>query len=330
MRVHFFFTFIFLWLSHTATSQILVYGEEGARNFITQAVTPGLFDYTQRDSTFFRRRTDGQITALEWMQNGRCSSMRYSPDPTASPMELHLSTCDTVKSYTREIFYKNWGYLDSILTEEAYGNGWRRDMLHRFFYEQDELTMIQVEEYGLSQNMVMGRHFYRIFRDQAKPEKVDSIYSYPDQELTYKAYYYYDTNDRLDSVAIFYHRMFGPDQIIDIMLYNWHPTKDELVIDAYDVIRYYMQFRSSTFYSTRTGLGIDNPAAGQSLKLYPNPVKDILRVEGLKEAEGFEICTIGGRVLKSGFTAGSIHLSDLPPGIYLLKIRKSVMKLVVQ
>ena len=62
-----------------------------------------------------------------------------------------------------------------------------------------------------------------------------------------------------------------------------------------------------------------------SLKLYPNPVQEVLHVEGLagKEFE-FEVLSIDGKLLQKGKSQGEISVKELRKGNYVLRIGQQV------
>ncbi len=57
------------------------------------------------------------------------------------------------------------------------------------------------------------------------------------------------------------------------------------------------------------------------IKLFPNPVTDVLTIRNEKNIERFEIYSITGQLLKSGkLSDNRVVVSDLPKGIYVLRI----------
>ena len=60
-----------------------------------------------------------------------------------------------------------------------------------------------------------------------------------------------------------------------------------------------------------------------AITFFPNPVNDILEIQGLRGAEGVQILGLDGRVYQSIISnAGSmvVNIHSLPPGIYLLQV----------
>ncbi len=71
------------------------------------------------------------------------------------------------------------------------------------------------------------------------------------------------------------------------------------------------------------------PHTNTSLQLYPNPVKDVMTLVGLKgEAVSFAVYSVDGKLIKSGQTSGEIQLEDLIKGNYILKIENEALPFV--
>ncbi len=66
-----------------------------------------------------------------------------------------------------------------------------------------------------------------------------------------------------------------------------------------------------------------------SLQLYPNPVKDVMTLVGLKgKVVSFAVYSVDGKLIKSGQTSGEIQLEDLEKGNYILKIDNEALPFV--
>jgi len=65
----------------------------------------------------------------------------------------------------------------------------------------------------------------------------------------------------------------------------------------------------------------------QELTIYPNPVKDILRVTGA-QTEEYEVFDLMGRTVFQGFLNEGIDVSELPSGAYILRIRNESRRFV--
>jgi hypothetical protein len=66
-----------------------------------------------------------------------------------------------------------------------------------------------------------------------------------------------------------------------------------------------------------------------SLQLYPNPVKDVMTLVGLKgDAVSFAVYSVDGKLIKSGQTSGEIQLEDLKKGNYILIIDNEALPFV--
>lgn len=77
-------------------------------------------------------------------------------------------------------------------------------------------------------------------------------------------------------------------------------------------------------------VGIQNHTL-TSLKLYPNPVQDVLHIDGLagKEFE-FEVLSIDGKLLQKGKSQGEISVKELHKGDYVLRVGQQQVSFVKQ
>ena len=82
------------------------------------------------------------------------------------------------------------------------------------------------------------------------------------------------------------------------------------------IVRYDGDFISDGICST-LGLGIEEPV--NDFSIFPNPVADDLRVEGVDEDE-YEVYDLLGRLVLQGFLEDDIDVSKLPSGTYILRI----------
>ncbi len=66
----------------------------------------------------------------------------------------------------------------------------------------------------------------------------------------------------------------------------------------------------------------------ETFVLYPNPVKDVLKVKGISQISGFEIYSVTGQIIKKGkYTPGvSLDVSAFQPGSYIIKINGKSVK----
>jgi hypothetical protein len=55
------------------------------------------------------------------------------------------------------------------------------------------------------------------------------------------------------------------------------------------------------------------------LSVFPNPATDLLTIHGLNAAVNYQIIDITGSVILDGYTDGSIDVSNLPLGMYILR-----------
>ena len=57
------------------------------------------------------------------------------------------------------------------------------------------------------------------------------------------------------------------------------------------------------------------------IRIFPNPVKDVLTIESENTIEGFQLYTINGKLIASYSHISQIDFSSVPKGVYLLKIK---------
>lgn len=81
------------------------------------------------------------------------------------------------------------------------------------------------------------------------------------------------------------------------------------------------------FYKTyQSYLGVNDPKKIQ-VKIYPNPVKDVINISSEKPVKSIEIYDVLGRLIKTE-TANNINVSNLSKGNYLIKIKTGDQELV--
>lgn len=66
-------------------------------------------------------------------------------------------------------------------------------------------------------------------------------------------------------------------------------------------------------------LGIQEVSKGK-IQFFPNPVSDFIQVSGVNDGQTMQIYNIDGRLIKSEVFAPKIDVSQLTPGMYVLKI----------
>ena len=79
-----------------------------------------------------------------------------------------------------------------------------------------------------------------------------------------------------------------------------------------------------------TGILAVNDLSNNELRIYPNPVKDQLSLDGISKDEKYEIYSLDGKKVKSGTVATkkTINVNALPKGVYLLKIAEKNLKFI--
>lgn len=71
---------------------------------------------------------------------------------------------------------------------------------------------------------------------------------------------------------------------------------------------------------SKTDLAVSDVSKNE-IKVYPNPVKDLLKISSAEKIEKAEVYSMEGKLLKSVLNANIIDFSQNPKGVYLLKIQ---------
>jgi hypothetical protein len=64
--------------------------------------------------------------------------------------------------------------------------------------------------------------------------------------------------------------------------------------------------------------GINNTERNE-IKVYPNPVNDVLFIDGINTVTPFEVMDISGKVMLQQTTSSAVNVSSLAPGTYFIK-----------
>ena len=86
------------------------------------------------------------------------------------------------------------------------------------------------------------------------------------------------------------------------------------------------ELRKAYFTTFDNTNGIDN----QQLAIYPNPAKDVLRIENIANNQEVTIYSINGAALKRVVVSGDseINISELRPGMYILSAGNMFSKFI--
>lgn len=70
------------------------------------------------------------------------------------------------------------------------------------------------------------------------------------------------------------------------------------------------------------GLGLVD-LSGRALSVYPNPATDVINVElgANKSVQSIEIVNLAGQSVQNAKSAGSLNISSLAPGVYVLRVK---------
>ena len=87
-----------------------------------------------------------------------------------------------------------------------------------------------------------------------------------------------------------------------------------------------LELRKAYFTTFDNTNDIDN----QQLAIYPNPAKDVLRIENIADNQEVTIYSINGAVLKRVVVSGDseINISELRPGMYIVSAGNMFSKFI--
>lgn len=125
-----------------------------------------------------------------------------------------------------------------------------------------------------------------------------------------------------DSLLIPMEALLGPTRM-RVQL-SWNEDPDGCGnINFGEVEDYCMSISSST-------IGVSELTHLQQWTIFPNPVSDVLHVEGMNEPFAYTITDISGQFIRASTSNSTIDVAFLPPGIYLLQIDNFVHRFVKQ
>ncbi len=68
--------------------------------------------------------------------------------------------------------------------------------------------------------------------------------------------------------------------------------------------------------------------SNEALQVYPNPTTNLIHISGITKSTDYVINDLKGTVLSKGLTSGSIDVSSIKEGVYLLKLGSEVISFV--
>ncbi|WP_430810256.1 MULTISPECIES: T9SS type A sorting domain-containing protein [unclassified Carboxylicivirga] len=127
---------------------------------------------------------------------------------------------------------------------------------------------------------------------------------------------------------------------IDIPLSHFTDANPAFSLAAVDQLKFDSQltggepFNLGTFYIDNiyfyksTATAIDGHQQSK-LRAFPNPVEDVLHIEGLADSTLVELYSVTGSLLKSvPVTGGSISVAELNKGVYFIKAANQTIKII--
>ena len=137
----------------------------------------------------------------------------------------------------------------------------------------------------------------------------------------------------------------GTDTVLVTVLDNASSTINQTAIDSF-ILNAQTYTQSGTYTQVLTAAnGCDSvitlnleldftgipTTALTSLKLYPNPVQDVIHIDGLAGKEfDYEVLSIDGKLLQKGKSQGEIAVKELRKGNYVLRIGQQQVSFVKQ
>lgn len=91
----------------------------------------------------------------------------------------------------------------------------------------------------------------------------------------------------------------------------------------------YQILERNSVVSQDANLAIDE-VSKSAVKIYPNPVKNELNISGLNQKQQFTIISADGKNVRSGnfVPQQTINVSELPKGVYLIKLQNQTLKFI--
>jgi hypothetical protein len=106
---------------------------------------------------------------------------------------------------------------------------------------------------------------------------------------------------------------------VDIDLTDFAPV-DLTIVDQFKVVGNGSVWFDNLYFWGNISTSLSTTQA-DNLKIFPNPVEDVLNIKGLADGEMIEIYSNSGSLIKkSSIEGGSVSVEDLPQGIYFIKI----------
>jgi len=129
----------------------------------------------------------------------------------------------------------------------------------------------------------------------------------------------YDNNKNLLSEEITYNYNAQPSGYKNIYELNTNGTRKlKTVYQNFDN-SWYLAYQYQYFYKLSETNIID--AEDTELKIFPNPVNDILNIEGITVGSDVIIYSVDGKIVRDKINSdGYITVSKLPAGVYIIKI----------
>jgi hypothetical protein len=235
-----------------------------------------------------------------------------------------------------------WEYEDGKLQNDIYyyhgENSWNPLTRNDYYYNAEGLCREQLQSNWEGDWIESWKVEYEY--DEAgnrHTETTSTIYELDDWVYTYMTEYYYDANGNCYSSANYYNGDLRDWELENTMTYNydlsvpvetvagiWMVWDDELPIHN-KLLDWQLRangdgYTTTFYYSNCVGL-TEKPES--LLTVYPNPAWEKVTIDGSEVTE-VQVYNALGQKVKTVRNTNEIPVSDLPQGVYLLRITNAM------
>lgn len=132
---------------------------------------------------------------------------------------------------------------------------------------------------------------------------------------------YFDTNMNHTDIGLFYKNYPSSPAIPE----PFHVSTNNLSID----ISSNQHQASCNAHNSLSDDSVENPSLS-GLKVFPNPAKDIIKVIYSAPIKDFKIFSLSGVLIEKKCLDGSVDISDLPTGVYIICVNSEYFKFLKQ
>lgn len=280
--------------------------DTGLTDFVTPVTTTGIQGATVKNYDNLQPATRYQF----FVKNADCGSGWAGPKSvfTAATLPYAYGFESTAENYG-EYDSDGWSsdtWLNGNGTSAQSGSGYVFNNTSKTFAKNDWIFSYPIKMEA--NEKVEIKYFAQMGSDTAspatlklsaasQPDKTAIIQELSSQEIGGNTYTEYTTTFTAATEGVYY---FGFGNVTAPVAVN-------------------AALRIDNIRFNKTNLSVSNTVKNK-IKVYPNPVLDILNIESQENVEKTEIYGIAGKLLSTALNSGKINFSAFPKGIYLLKI----------